>query len=184
MSTSNRLKTQHLLWRAGFGPMAKNVAELIEISPKKLWKKLLDSSTETPQKIDVAANPFEDKTMMNVDGTIMEYSKLDADKKRAVAKQGREDLKDMNIAWLNLMINSKAQLREKMSFFWHGHFACRSNNAYFSQNLVNIVRTNALGNFGEIVWNQLITTIFQGEKTVWDYDISPEFIIENAVQFQ
>jgi len=151
MASSNRLKNQHLLWRAGFGPMAENVAELNEISTKNLWKKLLDSSTETPQKIDVAANPFEDKTMMNVDGTIMEYSKLDADKKRALAKQGREDLKDMNIAWLNLMINSKAQLREKMSFFWHGHFACRSNNAYFSQNLVNIVRTNALGNFGEML---------------------------------
>lgn len=151
MASSNRLKNQHLLWRAGFGPMAENVAELNEISTKNLWKKLIDSSTEAPQKIDVAANPFEDKTMMNVDGTIMEYSKLDADKKRAVAKQGREDLKDMNIAWLNLMINSKAQLREKMSFFWHGHFACRSNNAYFSQNLVNIVRTNALGNFGEML---------------------------------
>lgn len=151
MALSNRLKNQHLLWRAGFGPMAENVAELNEISTKNLWKKLIDSSAEAPQKIDVAANPFEDKTMMNVDGTVMEYSKLDADKKRAVAKQGREDLKDMNIAWLNLMINSKAQLREKMSFFWHGHFACRSNNAYFSQNLVNIVRTNALRNFGEML---------------------------------
>ena len=151
MASSNQLKNQHLLWRAGFGPMAENLAELNEISTKNLWKKLLDSSAEAPQKIDVAANPFEDKTMLNVDGTVMEYSKLDADKKRAVAKQGREDLKDMNITWLNLMINSKAQLREKMSFFWHGHFACRSNNAYFSQNLVNIVRSNALGNFGEML---------------------------------
>ena len=151
MASSNQLKNQHLLWRAGFGPMAENLAELNEISTKNLWKKLIDSSTETPQKIDVAANPFEDKTMMNIDGTMMEYAKLDADKKRAIAKQGRDDLKDMNIAWLNLMINSKAQLREKMSFFWHGHFACRSNNAYFSQNLVNIVRSNALGNFGEML---------------------------------
>ena len=151
MASSNQLKNQHLLWRAGFGPMAENLAELNEISTKNLWKKLLDPSAEAPQKIDVAANPFEDKTRLNVDGTVMEYSKLDADKKRAVAKQGREDLKDMNITWLNLMINSKAQLREKMSFFWHGHFACRSNNAYFSQNLVNIVRSNALGNFGEML---------------------------------
>lgn len=151
MASTNRLKNQHLLWRAGFGPMAEAVAELSEISTKNLWKKLIDSSAEAPQKIDVAANPFEDKSMMNVDGTVMEYSKLDADKKRAVAKQGRDDLKDMNITWLNLMINSKAQLREKMSFFWHGHFACRSNNAFFSQNLVNIVRSNALGNFGDML---------------------------------
>ena len=77
---------------------------------------------------------------------------MNENKKRALLKQGRDDLKDMNIAWLNLMTNSKAQLREKMSLFWHGHFACRlNNNAYSSQGLVNIVRTNALGNFGDML---------------------------------
>ena len=151
MALLNRLKNQHLLWRAAFGPMAEGVAELNEMSTKKLWRKLVDSSAEAPEKLDVATNPFEDKTMMNENGTMMDYSKFDAEKKNVLAKQGRDDLKDMNIAWLNLMINSKAQLREKMSFFWHGHFACRSRNAYFSQNLVNIVRTNALGNFGEML---------------------------------
>ena len=40
MSLSNRLKNQHLLWRAAFGPMAEAVAELNELSLKKLWKKL------------------------------------------------------------------------------------------------------------------------------------------------
>ena len=151
MLISNRLKNQHLLWRAAFGPMAEGVAELNEISTTKLWKQLVDSSSEVPQKLNVAANPFEDKTVMNADGTMMDYAKLDAEKKRVLAKQGRDDLKDMNIAWLDLMINSKAQLREKMSFFWHGHFACRSRNAFFSQNLVNLVRTNALGNFGNML---------------------------------
>ena len=151
MASSNRLKNQHLLWRAAFGPMAEGVAELNEMSTKKLWKKLVDSSAGIPEKLDVAANPFEDRTMMNANGTMMDYSKLDAEKKRAVAKQGRDDLKDMNIAWLDLMINSKAQLREKMSFFWHGHFACRSRNAVFSQNLVNLIRANALGNFGDML---------------------------------
>ena len=151
MASSNRLKNQHLLLRAAFGPMAEDVSELNEMSTKKLWKKLVDSSAEVREKLDVAANPFEDRTMMNENGTMLDYSKVDPEKKRVLAKQGRDDLKDMNIAWLNLMINSKAQLREKMSFFWHGHFACRSNNAYFSQNLVNTVRANALGNFGEML---------------------------------
>ena len=151
MSLSNRLKNQHLLWRAAFGPMAEGVAALNEMSTKKLWKKLVDSSADVPEKLDVAANPFEDRSMMNANGTMMDYSKLDAEKKRAVAKQGRDDLKDMNIAWLDLMINSKAQLREKMSLFWHGHFACRSRNAFFSQNLVNLIRANSLGNFGDML---------------------------------
>ena len=117
MALSNRIKNQHLLWRAAFGPMAEIVSDLNDISAKKLWKKLIDSSAETLEKLDVAANPFEDRTMMNANGTMMEYTKLDAEQRKALAKQSRDDLKDMNIAWLNLMINSKAQLREKMSFF-------------------------------------------------------------------
>lgn len=38
-----------------------------------------------------------------------------------------------------------------------------------------------IGIFGEIVWDKLITTTHHGEKIVWDYDISPEFILENAI---
>ncbi len=153
MSLSNRLKNQHLLWRAAFGPMAEELADLNVMTPKKLWKKLIETSVEIPQKIDIAANPFEVKDTMTTDAGMMNAgtAMMDADKKRALLKQGRDDLKDMNIGWLNLMINSKAQLREKMSLFWHGHFACRINNAYFSENLVNVIRTNALGNFGDML---------------------------------
>ena len=151
MAISNRLKNQHLLWRAAFGPMAEEVAALHDTNPKNIWKKLLETSSEIPAKLDIASNPFEDKTMMNTDGTMMDYSKPDGERKRILAKQGRDDLKDMNIAWLNLMVNSKAQLREKISLFWHGHFACRTRNAFFSQELVNIIRTNSLGNFGDML---------------------------------
>ena len=49
------------------------------------------------------------------------------------------------------MINSEAQLREKMSLFWHGHFACRVMNIYFQQQLLDIIRENALGNFGDLL---------------------------------
>jgi uncharacterized protein (DUF1800 family) len=49
------------------------------------------------------------------------------------------------------MINSEAQLREKMSLFWHGHFACRVINIYSQQELLNTIRQNALGNFGDLL---------------------------------
>jgi uncharacterized protein (DUF1800 family) len=153
MSISNRLKNQHLLWRAAFGPMAEEVADLDQLSTKKLWKRLVETSADIPETIDIAANPYEVKDMMNADaGTMKMDATMNENKKRLLLKQGRDDLKDMNIAWLGLMINSKAQLREKMSLFWHGHFACRlNNNAFSSQGLLNIVRTNALGNFGDML---------------------------------
>jgi uncharacterized protein (DUF1800 family) len=49
------------------------------------------------------------------------------------------------------MVNSDAQLREKMSFFWHGHFACRNLNVFFQQELLHVIRRNALGNFRDLL---------------------------------
>jgi uncharacterized protein (DUF1800 family) len=49
------------------------------------------------------------------------------------------------------MVNSDTQLLEKMAFFWHGHFACREINIYFQQQLLDVIRTNALGNFGDLL---------------------------------
>ena len=49
------------------------------------------------------------------------------------------------------MVNSEAQLREKMSLFWHGHFACRIQNSYFQQELLHTIRTNALGSFADML---------------------------------
>ena len=151
MSIPNRLKNQHLLWRAGFGPMAENIADLDTLSQKTLWATLINTSAETPRKIDIAKNPLTDSAYMNSDGTPMNPANLDKDQKKMLIRQYKEDLKDMNIAWLNMMISSKAQLREKMSFFWHGHFACRSRNGFFAQELVNIIRENATGNFGDML---------------------------------
>ena len=38
-----------------------------------------------------------------------------------------------------------------MAFFWHGHFATRTNNATFNLQLLNIIREKALGNFGDLL---------------------------------
>lgn len=151
MPITNRIKNQHLLWRAAFGPMAENIVELDTITPKQLWAKLLFTSEDVPTPMAIAKDPKKDKAFMNDDGTTIQYGKMDAITRKLLAQQYREDLKDMNIAWLNNMINSKAQLREKLSFFWHGHFACRSRNALASQELLNIIKQNALGNFGDLL---------------------------------
>lgn len=150
MIISNRLKNQHLLWRSAFGPMAENAASLDDLSQKKLWELLLKTSAASPQKIQVAQNladglykGLQDIAMQN------EVTKQETAKKRR--QQSRDELKTMNLLWLDEMINSKAQLREKMSLFWHGHFACRVINSFFQQELLHTIRTNALGNFATLL---------------------------------
>jgi uncharacterized protein (DUF1800 family) len=49
------------------------------------------------------------------------------------------------------MIDSEAQLRERMAFFWHGHFASRNINIFFQQQLLDVIRQNALGSFRDLL---------------------------------
>jgi len=148
MAVSNRLKNQHLLWRAAFGPMAENTAELDTLSQKKLWELLLKTSAQPPVKINVAQNLEDLYSTMNVDPR---KKGLDADQRKLVRIQSRDDIKNLNIRWFDEMINSEAQLREKMAFFWHGHFASRVVNSYFQQEMLQVIRENALGNFKNLL---------------------------------
>ena len=151
MVISNRLKNQQILWRAAFGPMAEQAASLDSISQKNLWELLLKTSSKQPAKIEVAQTAAEDfyKDMKDVGD--MQKTLRDPDKRRKLREQSRDDIKNLNIRWLDEMINSEAQLREKMSLFWHGHFACRVINIYFQQDMLHTIRSKALGNFGEML---------------------------------
>ncbi len=151
MIISNRSKNQHLLWRAAFGPMAEQAASLDSISQRELWELLLKTSSKQVVKIEVAQTPAAEFYKGIKDISDMQKALGDPEKRKKLREQSRDDLKNLNISWLNEMINSEAQLREKMSLFWHGHFACRVINIYFQQNLLHTIRTNALGNFGELL---------------------------------
>ncbi len=151
MPVSNRLKNQHLLWRAGFGPMAENAAELDKVSPKELWGLLLKTSAKKPEKIEVAQNLIDGLFKGIQDVAQMQKPQLTKEQQKQIREQSRDDLKNLNIHWLEEMINSEAQLREKMSLFWHGHFATRVINSYFQQELLQTIRENALGNFKDLL---------------------------------
>lgn len=52
--------------------------------------------------------------------------------------------------WMGLMINQDRSIREKMTFFWHNHFATETNdinNGVLVYRHHNLLRTNSLGNF-------------------------------------
>lgn len=52
--------------------------------------------------------------------------------------------------WFNLMINQERNIREKMTLFWHNHFATESNivlNAKYTYETNRLLRENCLGNF-------------------------------------
>ena len=63
----------------------------------------------------------------------------------------REAFSNMSTAWMERMATSPAQLREKMTLFWHGHFACRVRRPDAALNLHNATRQHALGKFPDLL---------------------------------
>ena len=151
MPVSNRLKNQHLLWRSAFGPMAENAASLDTISQKDLWALLVKTSSKPVEKIEVTKNPADEYMAGMTTPANMQKVMNNPELRKKIREQSRDDLKTMNLRWLEIMVNSEAQLREKMSLFWHGHFACRIQNSFFQQELLQIIRSNALGNFADML---------------------------------
>ena len=151
MAVSNRLKNQHLLWRSAFGPMAENAASLDSMARKDLWALLAKTSAKPVDKIEVTRNPADDYMMGMTDPKEIQKKLQDPELRKKLRIQSRDDLKIMNVRWLETMVNSEAQLREKMSLFWHGHFACRSLNSFYAQELLHTIRTNALGSFADML---------------------------------
>lgn len=129
--------------RAGFGPSTKDIDELEKSSVAELITHLLNGEEYRELNVidheisklgegkDEAGNPIT----------------LTAEQRAKIKEYTRGAYKKLNLAWLDEMTESKDQLREKMAFFWHGHFASRSINIFYQQQLLNIFRQHGLGDF-------------------------------------
>jgi uncharacterized protein (DUF1800 family) len=151
MTVTTQLKNQHLLWRAGFGPMAEEFSQLATATNKSYVNSLFKASAKGPDMIDVADNALKGLVMGIREAGMQQQQPADEDQRRKMRQQSREDIKSLNLTWLNQMVNSDQQLREKMALFWHGHFASRNLNILYQQQLLDIIRQNALGNFGDLL---------------------------------
>ncbi len=148
MAVSLQMKNQHLMWRAGFGPAVEQWNDLLKTSPQKLYGALEKASRKNPMPLKVTSN-FVEGLLNGIDG--IRKTEMSKEERLKMQKQSREEIRNLNLEWLAEMVNSEQQLREKMAFFWHGHFACRNLNALYQQDLINIIRQNALGNFGTLL---------------------------------
>lgn len=144
-------ENQHLLWRAGFGPAVQDLEKLQRADSGAIYKALIRESAKPPAYLDVVPNAIKGLMMGIGEADRMNRRELSPDEKKQLRERSREDLKNLNLHWLGEMAASPAQLREKMAFFWHGHFACRNLNIYYQQLLLHQIRTHALGNFGELL---------------------------------
>ena len=151
MALSNQLKNQHLMWRAGFGPAVEQLNILDSTSPDKLYKTLQKTCARRPQYIQAADSSLQGLMLGIQDIGRLQKQEMSPEQRKEMRQKSREGIKSLNLYWLQEMVNTDAQLREKMAFFWHGHFACRNLNVFYQQQLLDVIRQNALGNFGNLL---------------------------------
>lgn len=141
MPVSQLQKNKHLLSRAGFGFHLNQINWLKDKNEKELLKNL------TADKI------FKPFAVVSTDGGLdfQKLAEMNPEMKWEKTKINREQNIQLNLDFLNEMATSEDQLLEKMAFFWNGHFATRVINSKYNQQLLNVVRENALGKFGDLL---------------------------------
>ncbi|MFM7516010.1 MAG: DUF1800 family protein [Pirellula sp.] len=124
-------RVRHLMRRGGFGAKPSEVQEFVGLGPSKTIDKLLGvQSTQ-------AVENFE-----------QESSQI------ASAVRGGGSIDSIAAWWLHRMIHSPSPLVERMTLFWHGHFATGADKVNDVELMVQqnkLLREHALGDFRKLV---------------------------------
>ena len=132
MKITHQIKIAHLFQRAGFGATPAQMKEFGEKTPEKVLKFLLKDS----EKINQLAILDEETAMVmkkKVLRNMLDNKGLSAQEIKEQIKEYREQLTDLNFLWVKNMASGDSMLREKMTLFWHGHFACRLRQPLLTQ---------------------------------------------------
>ncbi|MBC7835209.1 MAG: DUF1800 domain-containing protein [Phycisphaerales bacterium] len=158
-------EARHLLWRAGFGGTPQQIQTLVSWGPEKSVDHIVDyqdvpydSATLADFDKDIIRLPTDDERRMiaqarraNDEETL---ARLRA--RRQTAEQNdRQQIRKVQHAWIKRMIETPRPLEEKMTLFWHGHFATSYRtieNSYHMHMQNHLFRAQAAGNFGELLF--------------------------------
>ena len=153
-------EARHLQLRAGFGGTAGQTKALADMGLDRAVDHFLNAAGEA-----IAADQF-DRTIVRP-ATQEEREEVRTARqrgdeaaleryRRAIQQRQRADrrqLAEIQQWWLDRMITTPAPLEERMTLFWHGHFATayrpiEDSYHLFLQN--QLFRTEAVGNFGRL----------------------------------
>ena len=147
-------KAAHLLNRAGFGGSPDEIAAFhkpgLEAAVERLLTIQDDSERFPPPDFSKASLLREAVEPAYWLGAMPAASR----KIKELQLPGYLQTKMLRTCWLERMRFSPNPLREKMTLFWHGHFATgvqKVGDSYLMWQQNDTLRRNALGNFGDLV---------------------------------
>ncbi|MEP6734489.1 MAG: DUF1800 domain-containing protein [Chryseolinea sp.] len=125
-------KTRHFLLRAGFG-----------LSPA--------DTHSTPSIDKLMAKAEASKPIRIVEKADLEAMKPKGEERKVFFQKAKKQVLELNGRWVSQLADPSIRVREKMTLFWHDHFACRIRAPYLAQQQNNILRENSLGSFRELL---------------------------------
>lgn len=110
------------------------------------------NSNEIIHDLFISSNKHTDLELINKeDHASMKVLLSENNNKEEIQKAAKDKMKELNIQWMKQLMESKDLLLEKQTLFWHDHFACRSSDPYFMQELNNIHRKHAFSSFKDLL---------------------------------
>jgi len=157
-------QARHLLWRAGFGGTPEQIETLAGWGPERAVDYLLNVEEVASAEVEatifeagIIRPPSEEERRMAAtarrgsDEETLARLRL---RREQAERADRGQIREVQKWWLKRMIETPRPLEEKMTLFWHGHFATsyrtiEDSYHMFMQN--QTFRKNALGNYGELL---------------------------------
>ncbi|PYL00372.1 MAG: hypothetical protein DME19_05295 [Verrucomicrobia bacterium] len=161
----------HLLNRAGFGGTPAEVERLLEMGPDRAVSSFVDYDKipdTTPDPEWARPDPDRMEKFLALRRMNQELKQASGDKQKELEEKRREmqreqrqtqqqHLLELRGWWLERMAKGPRPLQEKLTLFWHGHFATsvqKVKDAYFMWLQNQTLRRHAMGN-----WLQLLTAV-------------------------
>ncbi|MEY2481088.1 MAG: hypothetical protein QOI04_2015 [Verrucomicrobiota bacterium] len=143
-------KVAHLLNRAGFGGTPAEIETAQEKGLSAVVRELVDVNADTEHFSPPSWAKPRDLREIRMEARMAESPEMRKEKLRAFRVIEGENILDLRRWWLERMMTTRMPLLEKMTLFWHGHFATsvqKARDAYWMWLQNDTLRRNALGNF-------------------------------------
>lgn len=147
----NRTLAAHLLNRAGFGALPEEVDRATAAGMETTVDALLDFDKVTEAFLPPDTPEIPEGARRKLAALPPEERRL---KVQQFQRENRESIEETRGWWIRRMLHSRAPLREKLTLFWHGHFATSANDVKMARHMFNqneFLRANCLGNFRALV---------------------------------
>jgi uncharacterized protein (DUF1800 family) len=166
----NYATAAHLCSRAGFGGAPEEIEKLAAMTPgdavdsfinfdkipvsveEPSWAKPNPELAEQRRKIQRLVRDEQEKALTDDEKRALEEKRREIF--RDVQRQQVRNLQELRYGWLNRMATGPRPFQEKLTLFWHGHFATSAvkvRDAYYMWRQIDTFRRKGSGNWLELL---------------------------------